>query len=80
MNAIEAYFAEGEEHGIKQGIKQGIKKGIKHGEKKGSHNKNVQTIRKMVEKNLPISLITDVLEVNEAFVKGVTEGTITEIA
>ncbi len=75
MNAIEAYFAEGEEQGIKKGIKAGIKKG----EKKGLHNKNVQAIKKMVEKELSVSLITDVLGVTEAFVKGVIEGTITEI-
>ncbi len=75
MNAIEAYFAEGEE----QGIKKGIKEGIKEGEKKGLHNKNVQAIKKMVEKELPVSLIIDVLGVNEVFVEGVIAGSIKEM-
>ena len=71
MNAIEAYFAEEEE--------QGIKKGIKKGEKKGLHNKNVQAIQKMLEKELPVSLITEVLSVTKIFVDGVIAGTIKEM-
>ena len=63
MNAIEAYFTEGEEQGIKKGL----------------HNKNVEAIQKMLEKELPVSLITEVLNVTEAFVEGVIKGTITKM-
>ena len=41
MNAIEAYYTEG------------LQQGIEKGEKKGLHNKNVQAIKRMVEKELP---------------------------
>ena len=75
MNAIEAYYAEGEAKGIQKGIQKGMEKGIE----KGLHNKNVQTIKKMVEKELPISLIIEIVEVTEEFVKGVVAGTITEM-
>jgi len=59
MNAIEAYYAEGEA--------------------KGQHNKNVKAIKKMLEKELPISLIIEVQEVTEVFVMGVIDGTIVEM-
>ena len=75
MNAIEAYYAEGEAKGIQKGMKKGMEKGIE----KGLHNKNVQAIKKMVEKELPISLIIEIVEVTEEFVKGVMAGTITEM-
>jgi len=59
MNAIEAYYAEGEA--------------------KGRQNQKVQAVKKMVEKEFPISLITEIQNVTEEFVKGVIAGTITEI-
>ncbi len=63
MNVIDAYYADGEAKGIQ----------------KGRHNEKVQTTKKMVAKELPISLIAEILNVNEEFVKGVITGTITEI-
>ncbi len=72
MNAIEAYYTEG--------MQQGIEKGIQKGEKKGLHNKNVQAIKRMIEKELPVALIIKILNVDEAFIKGVVDGTITKMS
>ncbi len=67
MNAIDERYFEGEKKGIQKGIQ------------KGRHNEKVQTTKKMVAKELPISLIVEIQNVTEEFVKGVIAGTITEI-
>ena len=71
MNAIEAYYSEGEAKGMEKGMEKGIER--------GHYNKSVQAIKKMIEKEMSISLIAEVQEVTEEFVNGVIKGTVTEI-
>jgi len=75
MNAIEAYYAEG----MQKGMQKGMQQGMQQGEEKGLHNKNVQAIKRMVEKELPVSLMVEILNVEEEFIKGVVAGTVTEM-
>ena len=87
MNAIEAYYTEGMQKGMQKGIQKGMQKGmqqgmqqgIKKGEEKGLHNKNVEAIKRMIEKELPVALMVEILNVDEAFIKEVIDGTITKM-
>ncbi len=67
MNAIDERYFEGEKKGIQEGIER------------GRHNEKVQAVKKMIAKELPISLIIEVLSVTEEFIKGVIDGTISEM-
>lgn len=67
MNAIDEGYFEGEKKGIQEGIER------------GRHNEKVQAVKKMIAKELPISLIIEVLSVTEEFIKGVIDGTISEM-
>ena len=71
MNAIDERYFEGEKKGIQKGIEKGVER--------GRHNEKVQAVKRMVEKELPNLLITEVLNVTEEFIKGVVEGTISEM-
>ncbi len=75
MNAIDERYFEGEKKGIQKGIEKGIQKGLE----RGRHNEKVQAVKRMIEKELPVSLIIEVINVTEEFIKGVSEGTISEM-
>ena len=62
---------DGMKQGIEQGIEQGIKEGIKEGIKKGNEQAKIDMVKKMLEENVDIDIITKV--------SGLTKEEITEL-
>jgi len=80
MDATEDYIAEREKKILAELLdmtsSKFYKEAFEEGYKKGVHNLNVQSIKKMNEKDMSNSFIAEILEVTEAFVEGVIAGTI----
>lgn len=70
MTTLEKLLKHGEEKGFQIGFKEGFKEGFKIGK--------IAPILNMHEAEFPISTITKIQEVTEAFAKKVIAGEITE--
>ena len=58
-------YEEGEAKGIVQGIKQGVKSGIKQGKFEGIAQEKKEIAKKMFQKGINISFISEVTELSE---------------
>jgi len=61
----------GKEEGIQIGVKKGREEGIKKGRREEREKRNFTATKNMLEKDFPVSIICDILDVTPEFVQKV---------
>ena len=73
LAAIEEGLQEGLQQGLEQGIEQGIERGIEQGLEKGIKKTQVETVKKMLEKELDLSLIEEITNLTKEEIMKIKE-------